>query len=126
MSQLPEKKNQPFRLTFSTSFELSNIPSTATGLREDLLSIKTVADKPTGAITIRSGREDRLISNKPIFACSKTQSGSLTTFSALIDEMDTPPNKLHNYSDNSSLIAKRHSQDFLARQAFAALTCQRI
>ena len=119
--QLAAQDDQYLTATFSTSLELTHILSSMTGLCEDFCSVKTEAGRLIGDATIRRGLENGFLSiksNKPLFVCSQTFSGQSTTFSALSDDPNPPTHKLHNYSNDLSLIATKALTGFSNKPGF--------
>ena len=90
--------------TFSTSHELIHILKNSTSLAEDFLTIRTETGPLNGELRMANSSDSgyiSLISNQPLFFCSKTCSGNSICFSAVIDERQhIKASHYHNYSNN--------------------------
>ena len=89
---------------FSTSHELIHILKNSTSLAEDILTIRTETGPLHGEMRVVNGNNYgyiSLISNQPLFFCSKISCGSSICFTAVIDEREQiKATHYHNYSNN--------------------------
>lgn len=89
---------------FSTSHELINILKNSTSLAEDFLVIRTQTSPLEGELRVSNGNQAgylSLISNQPLFFCSKTFCGSSICFSSVVNEQEQiNETHYHNYSNN--------------------------
>ena len=93
-----------------------------TGFGEDLLTIKTEPGPLRGEIQIKKYNSEgyiSLLTNRPIFCCSKTNIGASLTFSAFIDNRHQVGEvTFHNYSTNLNLILENVLTGFSRKPNF--------